>query len=899
MLSSEIRSRFISYFKENGHTEVPSSTLVPQGDPSLLFTNAGMVPFKKMFLGEVEPPYVRAVSSQKCMRAGGKHNDLDQVGKTARHHTFFEMLGNFSFGNYFKKEAISFAWGLVTDVFNLPQDKIWITVYQDDDEAEALWRPYLPRARILRLGEKDNFWQMGETGPCGPCSEIMIDQGEAVHPGCPGIGQCDCDRYLEIWNLVFMQYNRHSAEKPLRPLPNPSIDTGMGLERMTAICQGVTSNYQTDVFKPIFGAIAQRIGRSLNDTIQMMPARVIADHLRAMTFLISDGVSPSNDEQGYVLRKIIRRAVRFGKKLDPNGGNEQTAPVGRGGNTGGIAPNVWLYSLTGEVIDIMRSPYPELEQHRHQISQMVRMEEEQFEETLTRGGAFLDEMIEIVQKKGERTLSGEAVFKLYDTYGFPVDMTLEVAEEAGLSIDKKGFQDAMSFQQERARSARFVITSTPISTNPPVQLENTAPTSFTGYAHLEEEVTVLHIFKENKSVHSACAGDEVDLIFNQSPFYGEGGGQVGDQGMLVSNEAQVAIEDTQKRKAVFLHRARVIHGTIFVGAVYHAHVDKEARQQTARNHTATHLLHAVLRERLGDHVKQAGSLVAPDRLRFDFHHFAPLSQEEINKIEARMNERILEGAEVDTEVMEVEAAVASGAMALFGEKYGDQVRVVAVSDFSRELCGGTHCRHTGQIGLFKIIREGSVASGVRRIEAITGTLAYQWMKKQEETLREVSSLFKTSAEEVLVRAAQIMAQSKEKDRQIEQLKITPTSHDPLLEVQMIGSVPVLIQKMISSDLKEIRLFADRLRDRLQSGIVIVGAGNEEGDKASLVIMVTSAWRECYPASAIMAKMTTLIEGTGGGKAEMAQGGGKDTKKLDAALQKSVEIIQELGKKEGG
>jgi alanyl-tRNA synthetase len=857
MLSSEVRSLFIRYFKERGHSEVPSSPLVPKGDPSLLFTNAGMVQFKSTFLGEEKRPYLRAVSSQKCMRAGGKHNDLEQVGKTARHHTFFEMLGNFSFGDYFKKEAISYAWELVTDVFHLPKDRLWITVYQDDDDAEALWRGYMPKDRILRLGAKDNFWQMGETGPCGPCSEIFIDQGEAVHPSCPGIGLCDCDRYIEIWNLVFMQYNKHG--EGMTPLPNPSIDTGMGLERMTAVCQGVTSNYQTDLFNPIFGAIAQRIGRSVDETIQIMPARVVADHLRAMTFLISDGVIPSNEGPGYVLRRITRRAARFGKKLC-------------------IQP---LYTLTGSVIDTMGSIYSELLQNKNQVSQMVRMEEEQFEETLNRGGAFLGEVVETVLKKGDSAISGEAVFKLYDTYGFPVDLTKEVAEEAGLSIDEAGFQSAMKAQQERARNARVQVSA--VETSPSSSLMDAPPTAFTGYEHLEEDVTLLHIYKGGERVDSACAGEQVDLVFNQSPFYSEGGGQVGDRGVLLSKESQVAIEDTQKRKETYWHRAEVQSGIISVGDVYRAHVDKAARQHTARNHTATHLLHAVLRETLGDHVKQAGSLVCPERLRFDFQHFTALTQDQIDQIEARVNEHILEANSVGTEVMAVADAISSGAMALFGEKYGASVRVVHVADFSRELCGGTHCRNTGEIGLFKIVREASVASGIRRIEAVTGVFAYQEIKKQEASLREMSITIKTAL--------------KEKDREIEKLKSkqATATFDPLLEVVHVGSLPLLVQKMPPSSVKDMRVHADRLRDRLRSGIVIVGAGDEAGEKASLVVMVTSEWKDTYPAAQIAAKLAVFIGGTGGGKADMAQAGGKGIDQLDTALGKSVEIIKSMGR----
>jgi alanyl-tRNA synthetase len=856
MLAEEIRSLFIRYFKEREHTEIQSSALVPYMDPSLLFTNAGMVQFKSTFLGEEKRPYARAVSAQKCIRAGGKHNDLDQVGKTARHHTFFEMLGNFSFGDYFKKEAIFFAWELVTEGFCLPKDRLWITVYQDDDEAEALWKRYAPKERILRLGTKDNFWQMGETGPCGPCSEIMIDQGEALHPNCPGIGVCDCDRYLEIWNLVFMQYDKNA--NGMTPLPHPSIDTGMGLERITAVCQGVVSNYETDLFRPIFNAIAQKIGRSVNETIQLMPARVVADHLRAMTFLISDGVIPSNEGRGYVLRRIIRRAARFGKKI-------------------GISN---LHELTHAVIDTMQSPYTDLTQNKNKIRQRVKIEEEQFEETLTRGGAFLSEVIEAVQKKGSTVIPGEEAFKLYDTYGFPIDLTSEVAEEASLSIDIEGFQLAMNAQQQRARSsAKFQTLSA--ETALPIFPANEA-TSFTGYEHLAEDVTVLYIFKDNISVGQARASEEVYLIFNRSPFYSEGGGQVGDRGLLIAEDTQIEILDTKKRNETYWHRARVTHGVVSVGKTYRAQVDQTARQSTARNHTATHLLHAVLRKTLGDHVAQAGSLVCPDRLRFDFKHFIALTQDQMDQIEAAVNDFILTNNSVGTEVLALPDAIASGAMALFGEKYGASVRVVRVSDFSRELCGGTHCKSTGEIGLFKIVRESSVASGVRRIEAVTGSYAYQEIKKQEASLREMSVAFKTAL--------------KEKDREIEKLKSKKNvvAVDALPEVIHVGLVPLLVEKMPPSNVKALRIHADGLRDRLRSGIVIVGAVDEAGEKASLVVMATSEWHNRYPASAIAVKMAVLIGGTGGGKADMAQAGGKGIDQLDLALSKSAEIIKSIG-----
>jgi alanyl-tRNA synthetase len=846
-----------------------------------------MVQFKTTFLGEAPRPYVRAVSSQKCMRAGGKHNDLDQVGRTARHHTFFEMLGNFSFGNYFKKEAIAYAWELVTEVFRLPPDRLFLTVYQDDDETEHLWTHYVPKRQILRLGEKDNFWQMGETGPCGPCSEILIDQGEALHPHCPGIGHGDGDRYIEIWNLVFMQYNRSAAGTV--PLPHPSIDTGMGLERMTAICQGVPSNYETDLFGPIFAAIANRVGQSKETVTASVPARVIADHLRAMTFLISDGVIPGNEGRGYVLRRVIRRAARFGRKLLSPSSLETP----------------FLHSLTGVVIDTLRLPYPELELHRKQIDQMVQMEEERFEETLIRGGGFLEEMIQSIHKKNERTVPGEALFKLYDTYGFPLDLAAEVACEAGLAIDEAGFSAAMELQKDRARRACVMgsgAEDSPAKATLSAALETSlrgecGPIPFHGHDRLEEEVVLLAILQAGQRKESALAGEEVDLVFDKTPFYSESGGQVGDCGTLIFHNTLVTIEDTQRPASdLCLHRARVVYGKIAVGDHGHAEVNGEARQSAARNHTATHLLHAVLREMLGDHVKQAGSLVAPDRLRFDFQHFSALSQWEIDRIEARVNQRILESVSVCTRVMEVKEAIASGAMALFGEKYGEQVRVVSVSDFSRELCGGTHCRNTGEIGLFKIVREGSVASGIRRIEAVTGTVAYQSVKKQENALREMAALLKTSVDEVTGKTGRLVAQSKERDREIERLKTGAIENGSESEthVQVVGSVPLIAQKIAPADIKTIRLCADRLRERIKSGIVVVGAADEAGEKATVVVMVTPDWAASYPASKIAAQIAPVIGGSGGGKAEMAQAGGKTVEQLEAAIAQAVVIIREMG-----
>jgi len=882
MTSAEIRAQFIRYFSERGHTAVQSSPLIPEKDPTLLFTNAGMVQFKSVFLGEEQRPYKRAASSQKCMRAGGKHNDLDNVGQTARHHTFFEMLGNFSFGDYFKKEAIAFAWELLTEFFKLPPGRLWVTVFQDDDEAAELWKQHVPADRILRLGEKDNFWSMGETGPCGPCSEILIDQGERVHAGCPGIGRCDCDRYLEIWNLVFMQYNR-DAQGKLAPLPKPSIDTGMGLERITAVCQGVLSNYETDLFRPIFEAIGAKAGKSEKTVRELMAGRVIADHLRAITFLINDGVIPSNEGRGYVLRRILRRAARFGKQLgfhDP-----------------------FLHEMTGVVIDAMRGPYPDLEKHRKQIARAVLLEEERFVHTLHQGVQLLEEIIAKIKGGGEGIIPGQALFTLYDTYGFPLDLATEMATEAGLKTDEAGFHAAMEVQKERARKS-WVGAGEGERDEPVYRalVEELGKSEFTGYERLEEEVTLAAILKGTERLSSAGGGEQVDLIFNPTPFYAEGGGQVGDQGTLSSPTALVEIDNTLKPLPnLHLHRAKVIQGTIQVGDRYHVTVDAEARKNAARNHTGTHILHAVLREVLGDHVKQAGSLVAPDRLRFDFYHFTPLTEKELERIEARVNERIRQDAKVETRVMETKEAVATGAMALFGEKYGDRVRVVDLADFSRELCGGTHCHDTGEIGLFMIVKESSVAAGIRRIEALTGPAAYQHVRNQGRSLREITSLLRARPEEVVQKVEALKGQLQEEKRKNEQLRTGQLSGEPTAagssaeKVRTIGDLKAHIEKVPPGDIKEIRAYADRFRNQLKSGVVVVGAADPKGEKASLVVMVTPDLTGRLSAAEIAKQMAALIEGTGGGKAEMAQAGGKRVEMLDAALEGAVEIIKKAQK----
>ncbi len=877
MTSSEIRAEFIRFFSERSHAEVASASLIPAGDPSLLFTNAGMVQFKSTFLGEELRPYQRAVSSQKCVRAGGKHNDLDNVGQTARHHTFFEMLGNFSFGDYFKEEAIRFAWDLLTKTYQLPPSKLFITVYKDDDEAAALWEKIVPARRVIRLGEKDNFWQMGDVGPCGPCSEIMFDQGEAVHADCPGIGRCECDRYLEIWNLVFMQYSRDLSGK-LSPLPKPSIDTGMGLERITAVCQGVFSNYETDLFRPLFQAIALESNRSEEEVLAAMPGRVIADHLRALTFLAADGVVPANEGRGYVFRRILRRAARFGRQF------------------GFYEP--FLHGLTQTLIEQMSGPYPELKQQEAQIKRMILGEEERFIHTLNQGVQLLEEIITGLKKKGEESIPGASLFTLYDTYGFPIDLSEEIAIESGLKLDLLGFSAAMTAQKERARrswvGAEQKVSTSKSNTIYKTLLDRHGKSDFVGYTQLESETPLLAIIKEDELVSSAEAGDEIALLIKTTPFYAESGGQAGDKGSLSSKSALVQIDRTSKASGeLSLHHGKVKQGRIEVGQVYRALVEQASRHDTARNHTGTHLLHATLREILGDHVKQAGSFVSPDRLRFDFQHFAALNSHEIDRIEAEVNRRIIKGTAVETNIMGMKEAVDTGAMALFGEKYGDEVRVVSVGDFSSELCGGTHCRGVGEIGLFKIVKESSVAAGIRRIEALTGRAAYAWMKTQEHCLQKVAVQLKSRPDELPQKTERLLEVLQKKEQEIADLRKAQSggAKDPLSGVQKIGDLSLLKEKIPPADIKIIRARADHLRDLLQSGIIIVGAASPDEEKVSIVVMVTPDWTARYQAGKIAKALAALVDGSGGGKPEMAQAGGKRTDKLDAALAQSLEIIR--------
>ncbi len=881
MKSGEIRKLFLNYFAERGHKIVPSSSLVPRNDPSLLFTNAGMVQFKGVFLGEEKRDYTRAVTSQKCMRAGGKHNDLENVGHTARHHTFFEMLGNFSFGDYFKKDAIAYAWEFLTEVVGLPKDRLWATVYKDDDEAFDLWRKIvnMPVERIVRMGEKDNFWSMGDTGPCGPCSEIIIDQGLEVSCGKAGCSVgCDCDRYLEIWNLVFMQYNRDESGR-LTPLPRPSIDTGMGLERLSAVVQGVHSNFATDLFQPIIKQIASIAGASYGHDRQTDIAyQVIADHLRAMTFLVSDGVLPSNEGRGYVLRRVIRRAGRYGRLI----GIEKP----------------FLYRLTGVVADEMRDAYPEIADNREHVAKVVLIEEERFAATLDSGLALLNETTARLKAAGSNIIPGDVLFRLYDTYGFPLDLVSDMARDTGLILDEEGYRRAMEEQRSKARAAWVGSGSEKVK---PVYKDATAKlpkTVFTGYDTLEDSAEIIAIIKDDAIVGEAHEGEKVEIILDRTPFYAESGGQVGDKGEILGEFSKFSVMDTVKPlEDLVIHKGLVKKGSFKRGDAVLARVDSEVRMDTMRHHTVTHILHATLRSVLGEHVKQAGSLVAPDRLRFDFTHYAPLSRREKERIEEIVNERIIENHPVETRVMSLEEAMNTGAMALFDEKYGDMVRVVTVRDVSRELCGGTHAKASGDIGLFKILSESGVAAGVRRIEAVAGRRAYAAVKRQGQDLAEIAEMLKAPDFEAVQRVEKMLGQAKALEKEVERLKQmlqTSQAADLAGDVRVIEGVKTLAKRVDGMDAKDLRAFGDKLRDRLGSSVIALGSVKDE--KVNLIVMVSKDLIDRYHAGQIIKDMAGVLGATGGGKPDLAQSGGKDPAKLDAALDRLYTIIERLAAK---
>jgi alanyl-tRNA synthetase len=878
---SEIRQKFLEYFQNQGHTIVNSSPLVPQKDPTLLFTNAGMVQFKNYFTGEEKAPFPRATTSQKCVRAGGKHNDLENVGYTARHHTFFEMLGNFSFGDYFKEGAIAMGWEFLVDILGLPPDKLWVTIHEGenslgigpDEEARKIWKKFVPEERIRTFPSKDNFWQMGDTGPCGPCSEVIIDQGPGVGCGRPecALG-CDCDRYLELWNLVFMQFERY-ADSTIKALPKPSIDTGMGLERITAIVQGVESNYDTDLFTPILKAIGGSCGKEYDSASpEGVSFRVIADHARAATFLISDGVLPSNEGRGYVLRRIMRRALRHGKKLGIN--------------------EPFLFRLTDEVIALMEDAYPELVGHREMVKNMIQNEEERFSETLNTGLRLWTDEIRKLKDQRSKAIPGELIFKLYDTYGFPLDLTEEIARDEGFSLDKEGFEKAMDAQRERARESWKGSGEEALREVYKSLAGLKLKTEFVGYERLDAEGKILKIFKGDTELERGTEGEEVEVITDRTPFYGESGGQEGDQGVLSGNGARMEVSrSTKPLPDVIVHHGTIQSGILRVGDTLRLRVNPGKREKTALNHTATHLLQAALRQVLGDHVKQAGSLVAPDRLRFDYTHFSPLSEEEIEKVEEIVNSRIRGNLPIGVSHIPYKEALQRGAMALFGEKYGDVVRLVQVGEISAELCGGTHTARSGDIGLFKILSETGVASGVRRIEAATGEGAWRAVKKEEAELRAVSALLKAKPGELAERVQRILKQQRELERDYQALltKIASgKSKDLISSAREIKGVRVLSTQVEAKDPKGLREMADRLKDQIKSGIILLGAQGE--GKVMLLCAVTQDLTGKYPAQKLIKEIAQMVGGTGGGRADMAQAGGTRGESLSEALEKIYDLI---------
>lgn len=861
MTSSDIRRTFLDYFARQGHQIVSSASLIPGNDATLLFTNAGMVPFKDVFLGQDPRPYTRATSAQRCVRAGGKHNDLENVGYTARHHTFFEMLGNFSFGDYFKKEAIDYAWQFLTGELKLPAEKLLVTVYESDDEAYALWTKHIgvPADRVIRIGDNkgapyasDNFWSMGDTGPCGPCTEVFYDHGADIWGGPPGTPEEDGDRFIEIWNIVFMQFNRH-ADGEMEPLPKPSVDTGMGLERIAAIMQGVHSNYETDTFQVLIKAAASITGT--ND-LSNKSLRVIADHIRSCAFLVVDGVQPSNEGRGYVLRRIIRRAVRHGHQLGASG--------------------AFFYQLVAALVEQMGEAYPELQARQAVIEKLLRIEEEQFGKTLQRGLSMLEDALHQVSNK---VLPGDVVFRLYDTYGFPVDLTNDVARERGYQVDLAGFEAEMQQQRRRAQQA------SQFGTDYNQQPSSRQVTDFTGYQHETSKATVIELLCQGKPCTQLVAGEEALIILDQTPFYAESGGQMGDTGCLVADDGSVfTVTDTIKVGKAHAHVGQAL-GHFTIGQHVEAQIDHSRRQSIRQNHSATHLVHAALRHVVGEHVTQKGSLVGPERLRFDFSHFEAVTLAELQQVEQLVNQHIQANHLVQTELMDLDAAKAAGAMALFGEKYDDDVRVLTMSSFSVELCGGTHVRRTGDIGLFKIIAEGGIAAGVRRIEAVTGMNALQWLHQLEQQAQHVASLVKGDVLSIAERVQQVQERSRQQDKAMDQLKQKMASQagSSLLEkVQLIDDIKVLITELPQVESKALRSMLDELKQKMGSGVLLLATVNE--GKISLIAGVTKDLTSKVHAGKLVAWAASQVGGKGGGRPDMAQAGGTDTSSLATMLQ---------------
>ncbi len=872
--SAQIRETFLDYFEARGHRRVKSSSLIPQNDPSLLFTNAGMNQFKDVFLGLEKRDYKRATTSQKCMRVSGKHNDLETVGRTARHHTFFEMLGNFSFGDYFKKEAITFAWELCVQVYGLSPDQIPISVYEADEEAYELWKSHIgvPEDRLFRFREKDNFWAMGETGPCGPCSELYFDLETSPWGHIDCRPDCECGRYIEIWNLVFMQFSRDDSGQ-MTPLPSPSIDTGMGLERISCVLQGVPSNYDTDLFRPLIREAA-RLTQSTygSESEQDVSLRILADHSRAAAFLITDGVVPGNEGRSYVLRKILRRAVRHGQLL----GQE----------------DIFLFTLTALAADLMKDSYPNLENSREFVATIVKQEEQRFSTTLSLGTQRLDEICAKATDRGQSVLAGEDLFRLYDTYGFPLDLAQEIAAERGFQVDEAGFFSEMEKQRQRASAS---WTEVDRQTRPIYQeLSERLPESeFTGYADIAGVCgKVLEILDEERTVSGLAQGESGQVVLDRTPFYAEAGGQIADRGVLDGEDVYALVKDVhQPVTGLWVHRVEVKRGELKRGDEVRSTVFEKKRSGTARNHTATHLLHSALREILGPHVKQAGSLVAPDRLRFDFNHYQPVTAQEIRELEELVNAKIRDNIEVRAQVRQLEDAIEAGAMALFGEKYQQRVRVVTVPGFSMELCGGTHVSRTGDIALFKILHEGSVSAGVRRIEAVTGEGALLRFRDDENLLGEISERFRMKREELADNIRKLATSLKDAQLRIQQLQLQLAerdSVDAVRDAKKIKGVKVVSQKVQNLDRNGLRALAGQLTDKLRSGVVVLGM--PANGKVSLVAMVTSDLTDRIQANDLIRRLAPLVGGGGGGKPDMAEAGGKDPSRLDQALERTFRLV---------
>ena len=870
MKSAEIREAFLRFFEEQGHTRVASSSLIPGNDPTLLFTNAGMNQFKDCFLGQEKRAYTRAVSSQKCVRAGGKHNDLENVGYTARHHTFFEMLGNFSFGDYFKRDAITYAWTFLTGVLNLPKEKLWVTVYATDDEAYDIWTKEIgvPAERMVRIGDNkgapyasDNFWTMGDTGPCGPCTEIFFDHGPEIWGGPPGSPEEDGDRYIEIWNNVFMQFNR-TADGVLHPLPAPSVDTGMGLERVSAVLQHVNSNYEIDLFQSLLAAAAKAIGCTNDNQASL---KVVADHIRSCGFLIADGVLPSNEGRGYVLRRIIRRACRHGNKLGAKGS--------------------FFYQIVAALVAEMGTAFPELTQQQAHIERVLKAEEEQFAKTLEQGLKILEQ--DLADLKGT-VVPGDVVFKLYDTYGFPMDLTGDIARERNLTLDEEGFEREMDAQRVRARSA----SSFGMDYNSLVKVD--VATEFTGYKATRGDAKVVALYKEGQKVEQLGEGEEGVVILDTTPFYAESGGQIGDGGYISAGEVRFDVRDTTKTGGAFLHHGVVASGTLTVGASVNTEVNAEVRNATALNHSATHLLHAALRQVLGEHVQQKGSLVDSQRLRFDFSHFEAIKPEQLKALEDIVNAEIRKNSAVETVETDIETAKARGAMALFGEKYGDSVRVLSMGgDFSVELCGGIHANRTGDIAVFKIVSEGGVAAGVRRIEAVTGAAALGYLNAAEEQLKEAATLVKGNRDNLLDKLSAVLERNRLLEKQLEQLqaKAASAAGDDLSSSALdVKGVKVLAVRLDGQDGKALLALVDQLKNKLGRAVILLGGVHE--DKVVLVAGVTKDLTGQLKAGDLMKQAAAAVGGKGGGRPDMAQGGGVDAGALDAALALTVPFVEQ-------